>query len=259
MTSAVIILAAGKGTRMKSQMPKVLHPIAGAPMLAHAIHAAQSFDPDRLFVVAGHGAEQVGDAARAFHPDAEIVIQAEQKGTAHAVDQTRDALAGFDGDAVVLFGDTPFVSRKTLASVFEARASGADVVVLGFEAANPGGYGRLIGDGHLVTEIVGAKDATPAQLDITLCNSGVVAAKTSLLFDLISEVTPHNKQGEYYLTDVIAMAAVEKKCHVLIAKTYRPYHTRHYRFNGSRHEWRLWLTRQSYVQSGFPTIVLGTE
>lgn len=206
MPSAVIILAAGKGTRMKSDLPKVLHPIAGAPMLVHAMKAAQSFAPDRTIIVAGHGADLVQAAATKFQPDAEIVLQTEQNGTAHAVDQARDALAGFKGDAVVLFGDTPFISPQTLSNVFAQRKAGADVVVLGFDAAVPGGYGRLVCDGNALQRIVEAKDATQTELDISLCNSGVMAADASLLFDLIADVTPQNAQGEYYLTDIVGIA-----------------------------------------------------
>lgn len=216
MAGAVIILAAGKGTRMKSDQPKVLHPIAGAPMLAHAMRAAQSVEPDAMIVVAGHGAAAVTEAVATIDPDAQVVLQSEQLGTAHAADQARSALADHDGDAIVLFGDTPFISPATLAAVFEARNAGADVVVLGFEAADPAGYGRLIQNGGQLTQIVESKDASPEQLAVTLCNSGVIAAKSALLFDLISQVAPNNSQSEYYLTDVVGLANQQGKSCVVV-------------------------------------------
>ena len=205
MANAVIILAAGKGTRMQSDMPKVLHKIAGAPMLVHAMQSAEAISPSRMIIVAGHGAAQVEAAAKDYNPAAEVVLQTKQNGTAHATDQAREALAGFDGDAIVLFGDTPFISEGTLRAVFEARAN-ADVVVLGFHAEVPGGYGRLITQGKTLKRITEAKDCTPAELEIDLCNSGVMAAKSSTLFELISAVEPNNAQNELYLTDIVGIA-----------------------------------------------------
>ncbi len=206
MSAALIILAAGKGSRMKSDLPKVLHPIGQAPMLHHAMRAGAGVEPDRVIVVAGHGSELVEAAAKDFMSDAQIVLQKEQNGTAHAAQMAQPALDGFDGDAVVLFGDTPFISEDTLRAVFECRKGGADVVVLGFHAAEPGGYGRLICEGDSVEKIVEAKDANADELAVDLCNSGIMAAKASLLFDLIEEVKPNNAQGEYYLTDIVGLA-----------------------------------------------------
>ncbi len=205
MPNAVIILAAGKGTRMKSDLPKVLHHVAGAPMLVHAMQSSEAISPSRMIIVAGHGAELVETAATAYNPAAEIVLQTEQNGTAHAADQARAALKDFTGDTVVLFGDTPFISSDTLTRVFEARKT-ADVVVLGFEAEIPGGYGRLITQGDTLLKITEAKDCTPDELKINLCNSGVMAADTATLFDLIGEVKTDNAQGEYYLTDIVGIA-----------------------------------------------------
>ena len=205
MSTALILLAAGKGTRMKSDMPKVLHTIAGAPMLYHAMRAGQVLEPQKVVVVAGHGAEAVGEAAQAFDPSAEIAIQAEQLGTAHAVAQAQPALEGFSGDAIVLYGDTPFICPETLERMAQARAA-HDVVVLGFTAADPGRYGRLVMDGDTLKEIVEFKDATDEQRAITFCNSGVICADTSTLFDLISAVGNDNSSGEYYLTDIVALA-----------------------------------------------------
>jgi len=205
MANAVIILAAGKGTRMKSDLPKVLHKIAGAPMLIHAMQSSEAIEPSRMIIVAGHGADQVEKAALDYNPAAQIVIQKEQNGTADAANQARDILKDFKGDAVVLFGDTPFISPETLTKVFEARES-ADVVVLGFEAADPMGYGRLITDGGRLLKITETKDCTTDELKISLCNSGVMAAKSETLFSLIDDVSDDNSQGELYLTDIVGIA-----------------------------------------------------
>lgn len=205
MTLALIILAAGKGTRMKSDLPKVLHKIAGAPMIVHAIEAGAALEPARTIVVTGHGADQVKSVVQAHAPFADIVLQTAQLGTAHAVGQARDALAGFDGDAVVLYGDTPFITAATLTRMAEARTR-ADVVVLGFEAADPGRYGRLVTEGDRLQRIVEYKDASAAELGIKLCNSGVVMADAGTLFGLIDAVNNNNASKEYYLTDIVAIA-----------------------------------------------------
>lgn len=205
MSTALIILAAGKGTRMNSDLPKVLHPIGFAPMLVHAMSAGAALSPEKVVIVAGHGAEQVSAAARAHDPEAEIALQPEQLGTAHAVAQARDALAGFDGDAIILYGDTPFIRPETLEAMQQARAT-HDVVILGFEAADPGRYGRLVMDGTALQRIVEFKDATEAERRITLCNSGVVACNAKTLFELIDAVSNENASGEYYLTDIVGLA-----------------------------------------------------
>ncbi len=205
MTTALIILAAGKGTRMNSDLPKVLHPIASAPMLVHAMRAGAALEPERVIVVAGHGAEAVGSAARAFDDRAQVVLQEEQNGTAHAVAQAAGALKGFEGDAVVLYGDTPFVQPETLTRMAEARAD-HDVVVLGFEAADPGRYGRLIMAGNTLERIVEFKDATDEERAVTFCNSGIVMADAARLMNLVSRVDNDNASGEYYLTDIVGLA-----------------------------------------------------
>jgi len=205
MSIALIVLAAGKGTRMQSDLPKVLHKIAHAPMLWHALRAGQTLEPDHCVVVAGHEAALVEASAKDYDPEIQVVLQTEQLGTGHAVSQAKDALAGFEGDAIVLYGDTPFIRQDTLEAMAAARET-HDVVVLGFEAADPGRYGRLVTDGDALLEIVEFKDATEAQRAITLCNSGVVAAKSEVLFDLLSAVSNDNAAGEYYLTDIVGIA-----------------------------------------------------
>jgi bifunctional UDP-N-acetylglucosamine pyrophosphorylase / glucosamine-1-phosphate N-acetyltransferase len=206
MPTAVILLAAGQGTRMRSDLPKVLHPLAGAPLLHHALSTVAALEPDRLIVVTGHCGAAVGEAALAFAPTIRLVEQAEQKGTGHAVLQAAEALAGFEGDAFVLFADTPLIRPETLRRMRARRREGAAITVLGFHAAEPGAYGRLIRapDGSLEA-IVEAAEASPAQLAETLCNSGLMAAEAGVLLDLLGQVRADNAKGEYYLTDVIAL------------------------------------------------------
>jgi bifunctional UDP-N-acetylglucosamine pyrophosphorylase / glucosamine-1-phosphate N-acetyltransferase len=205
MSVAVIVLAAGQGTRMNSDLPKVLHKLGAAPLLHHALSAGQSLDPDRIIVVAGHGADTVIKAALAFDDRITMVVQSEQLGTAHAVGQATPQLTDFTGDAFVLYGDTPFIRPESLTAMQDARRSHA-VVVLGFHAADPGRYGRLVTTGDSLERIVEFKDATPEERAITLCNSGVICADAATLASLVAAVTNDNASGEYYLTDIAALA-----------------------------------------------------
>lgn len=205
MAVAFIILAAGKGTRMQSDLPKVLHSVAGAPLLIHAMSSGAPLEPERTIVVAGHGAGAVEAAAHDWSETVQVVLQTEQLGTGHAVLQAHEALDGFKGDAIVLYGDTPFIRPETLEAMIAARAD-ADVVVLGFEAADAGRYGRLVMDGDALQRIVEFKDATNQERAITLCNSGVICASSEVLFSLLGDVTDDNAGGEFYLTDIIGIA-----------------------------------------------------
>lgn len=205
MSVSLVILAAGQGTRMNSDLPKVLHQVAGAPLLHHAMQAGASLAPEQVVVVAGHGAEAVGKAAKAFDETCALAVQEEQLGTAHAVAQAAPLLAGAPGDTIVLYGDTPFIRPETLEAMREVRARHA-VVVLGFEARDPGRYGRLIATGDRLERIVEFKDATDAERAITLCNSGVICADTQTLFSLVAEVGNDNAAGEFYLTDIVELA-----------------------------------------------------
>ncbi len=205
MATALIILAAGKGTRMQSDKPKVLHEVAGAPLLVHAMRAGAQMEPERTIVVAGHGADAVEAAAKAWDEGAQVVLQEDQRGTGHAVMQARAALDGFSGTAIVLYGDTPFIREETLQAMVEARGA-CDVVVLGFEAADPGRYGRLVMNGEALDRIVEFKDASAAERAITLCNSGVICADAGTLLELLDQVSDDNAAGEYYLTDVVGIA-----------------------------------------------------
>lgn len=200
---ALVVLAAGQGSRMQSDLPKVLHRLGGMPLVGHALMAGRSLDPQRVIVVAGHGAEAVTRTVAKLDPDARIALQTRQLGTGHAVAQALPLLDGFDGKVVVLYGDTPFISPDTLAQLI---AHPADIAVLGFHAADPGRYGRLVTAGGDLDRIVEFKDADAATRAITLCNSGVMAADAALLRDLVGRLGNDNAAGEYYLTDVVALA-----------------------------------------------------
>jgi len=206
MSTALIVLAAGQGTRMNSDLPKVLHPLGGVPLMVHAMAAGDAVEPDKVVVIAGHGADAVKAAVLDYNPDAIILRQAEQLGTGHAVLQAAEALADFDGDVIVVFGDTPFVRPETIAKMQAARATGSDVVMLGFDAADPGRYGRMVLGDDGLERIVEAKDASADELAITLCNSGLVAADAQTLFGLLRGIGNDNASGEYYLTDIVAAA-----------------------------------------------------
>ena len=206
MSVSLIVLAAGQGTRMQSDLPKVMHDLGGVPLFAHALASGRALELDRTVLVAGHGFEAVEKAAKARDDEIIVAHQTEQLGTAHAVAQAGAALAGVAGDAAVLYGDTPFIRPETLEAMAAARATGADVVVLGFEAADPGRYGRLVVEDGALTRIVEFKDASPAERAISLCNSGVVMADAALLFELVAAVGNDNAAGEYYLTDIVEIA-----------------------------------------------------
>lgn len=205
MPLALIVLAAGQGSRMNSDLPKVLHPLAGVPMFAHALAAGRALAPVHTVLITGHGAEAVEAAALRIDPDIVLVRQDEQLGTGHAVLQARAALAGFQGDIVVLYADTPFVTPETLDRMVAARAT-SDVVVLGFQAPGSSRYGRLMMAGERLERIVEWKDATDEERRITLCNSGIKIASASVMFDLLAEVGNQNAAGEYYLTDIVGIA-----------------------------------------------------
>ncbi|MDM7930284.1 bifunctional UDP-N-acetylglucosamine diphosphorylase/glucosamine-1-phosphate N-acetyltransferase GlmU [Tabrizicola sp.] len=205
MQVSVIVLAAGQGTRMNSDLPKVLHKMGAAPLLHHALATARSLEPARIVVVTGHSSEDVTAATLAFDETAFCVRQDPQNGTAHAVRQATPFLADAEGDAIVIYADSPMIREATLRAMLEARARHA-VVVLGFHARDPGRYGRLIADGENLHKITEWKDAADAERAITLCNSGVICADAKLLSSLVAEVKNDNAAGEYYLTDIVELA-----------------------------------------------------
>jgi bifunctional UDP-N-acetylglucosamine pyrophosphorylase/glucosamine-1-phosphate N-acetyltransferase len=208
MSVNVVILAAGQGTRMNSDRPKVLHEIASAPLLVHAMRAGLALAPDRLIVVGGVGFDAVSKAASAYWPETTVVRQEEQKGTGHAVLCAAGALEGAQGDTLVLYGDTPFISEDTLARMAEARGR-ADIVVLGFESRPEERYGRLVTEGDSLQRIVEWKDADAATRAITLHNSGVVMADTATLLRLLPLVGTANAAGEIYLTDIVEIGRTQ--------------------------------------------------
>jgi len=213
---AAIVLAAGKGTRMRSATHKVLHPIAGRPMIEHLLAALAELAPAKTVVVVGEGREQL-EVALAGR--AEFVVQEPQLGTGHAVLQAQGALEGFAGDVLVLYGDVPFVRAETMRSMLE-RLQASDepaVVVLGFEPADPLQYGRVIATGDRIAWMVEHKDADEGQRACRLCNSGVLAARAEALFALLAKVGNDNAQGEYYLPEIVNVAiAAGLTCAVIV-------------------------------------------
>lgn len=201
----LIILAAGQGTRMKSDLPKVLHPLGGAPMLHYAMDRANHIEPDKIVVVAGYMAYQVEASATAHNPEAITVRQNEQLGTAHAVLQAEAELSESRGDVLVLLGDTPFFRPEIVDELITARQS-HDVVFMGFDTPNPDRYGRFVMTGDILERIVEFKDATKAERSITLCNAGIVIADGPTLFSLLKDVKNDNAAGEYYLPDIVDIA-----------------------------------------------------
>jgi bifunctional UDP-N-acetylglucosamine pyrophosphorylase/glucosamine-1-phosphate N-acetyltransferase len=202
---ALIVLAAGKGTRMKSDLHKVLHPIAGRPMIDHLLASAADLGAGRTVVVAGHGREQL---EHALAGRAVIAVQEPQLGTAHAVMQAREALAGFSGDVLVLYADVPFVRAETMRAMLDRlhAADAPSVVVLGFEPEEALAYGRVIASEGRIAKMVEHKDASDEERACRLCNSGLLAARSDALFALLERVGNDNAQGEYYLPDVVNIA-----------------------------------------------------
>lgn len=213
---AAIILAAGKGTRMQSDLHKVLHPVAGRPMLLHLVDSVAALAPDRSVVVVGAGRQQVEAAVAPL--GIATAHQAQQLGTGHAVAQAEAALDGFDGDVLVLYGDVPLVSTATMRRMLD-RLHGEDApatVVLGFRPADPGAYGRIIAEGDRIVKMVEFKDATAEERAQTLCNSGLMAVRSSDLFALLARVGNDNAAGEYYLPDVVMLAAADGRASAVI-------------------------------------------
>jgi bifunctional UDP-N-acetylglucosamine pyrophosphorylase/glucosamine-1-phosphate N-acetyltransferase len=202
---AAVILAAGKGTRMKSELHKVLHPIAGRPMLEHLMASLAELGPARTVVVVGSDREQL---AEALGDRAALAVQEPQLGTGHAVQQAQDALAGFAGDVLILYGDVPFVRAETMRKMLD-RLHAPDepaVVVLGFEPADTLQYGRIVTEGSRIAWMVEHRDASEEQRRVGLCNSGLMVARAEDLFALLDRVGNANSQREYYLVDIVNIA-----------------------------------------------------
>ncbi len=206
---AALILAAGKGTRMKSRLPKVMHEVAGFPMVAHSVYQALDVGCAPIALVTAPGMEDVAAAARAAGGDIDVGIQKEQLGTAHAVLAGRSALGELEGNLLILYGDTPLLTPESIGQLLAALDDDKQcaVAVLGFIPEDAGAYGRLVlGDDGQLERIVEAKDANEDELAIELCNSGVMALRGSLAWKLLAQVKNDNAKKEYYLTDVVALA-----------------------------------------------------
>jgi bifunctional UDP-N-acetylglucosamine pyrophosphorylase/glucosamine-1-phosphate N-acetyltransferase len=204
-SSLTIVLAAGEGTRMRSNLPKVLHPVAGQTLLAHVLGAAPQGTGTSLAVVVGPDHQKVADEARRIRPDALSFVQGERLGTAHAVLAAREAIARGADDLLVVFGDTPLISSETFARLRAPLAKGAALAVLGFRAADPTGYGRLVVEGDHLVAIREQADASTEERKITLCNAGVMAFDGRRALAILDKIGNANAKGEYYLTDAVAI------------------------------------------------------
>ncbi len=201
-----IVLAAGEGTRMKSRRPKVLHALAGRSLLGHVLASVSEAGADDVAVVISSERPEVGEEAHRLVPHAQIAIQSERRGTAHAALAAKAALAKAHDDVIIAFGDTPLVRPETFVALRDALSGGAAVAVLGFEAKDPTGYGRLVeNDGHLEA-IVEHKDATPEQRAINLCNAGLMALSGGHALSILEAIGDDNAQREFYLTDAVTVA-----------------------------------------------------
>src|ERR1700729_1578131 len=204
-TSLTIVLAAGEGTRMRSSQPKVLHPVAGQSLLAHVLSAAPTGAGAALAVVIGPDHDAVAEEARRYRGDVETFVQRDRKGTAHAVLAAREALARGADDLIVAFGDTPLISAATFTRLRAALKQDAALAVLGFRAADPTGYGRLLVEGGRLMAIREQAEASPAEREVTLCNAGVMAFDGRKALSMIEKIGNANSKSEYYLTDAVAI------------------------------------------------------
>ncbi len=211
---AAIILAAGQGTRMKSSLHKVLHPIGGKAMVLHLLDSLGQLRPEKTVVVVGSLREQVEAVVAPF--GVAVAVQSPQHGTGHAVLQARDALAGFDGDILILYGDAPLVTAATMQRLCAALSGDVAAVVLGFRPADPGAYGRIIADGDRIEKMIEFKDASAAERAVTLCNSGLMAVRAADLWPLLARVGNDNAAGEYYLPDIIGLAIADGRTALVI-------------------------------------------
>jgi bifunctional UDP-N-acetylglucosamine pyrophosphorylase / glucosamine-1-phosphate N-acetyltransferase len=204
-SSLTVVLAAGEGTRMRSALPKVLHQVAGQSLLAHVLNAAPQGPGSALAVVIGPDHKAVADEAKRVRADASTFVQAERLGTAHAVLAAREAIAKGADDLLVAFGDTPLISAATFARLRAPLEKGAALAVLGFRAADPTGYGRLLLEGDHLVAIREHADATAEERQVTLCNAGVMAFNGRRALDILDRIGKANRKGEYYLVDAVAI------------------------------------------------------
>lgn len=209
---AAVVLGAGKGTRMKSDLPKVMMPICGKPMIRHILETLDDMNTDKIVVVTAPD----GDLVRKEVAPHESVIQKQQLGTGDAVLASAEAMEGFDGDILVVFGDSPLITKETFINAVNKRREGYSIVVLGFRPKDAARYGRLVVTDGELQKIVEFKDATDAEKAITLCNSGVMCFDGRIMFDILRKIGNENAAKEYYLTDAIAIAREQGlKCTVV--------------------------------------------
>jgi bifunctional UDP-N-acetylglucosamine pyrophosphorylase / glucosamine-1-phosphate N-acetyltransferase len=204
-SSLTVVLAAGEGTRMRSSLPKVLHPIAGQSLLSHVLQAAPHGAGSSLAVVVGPDQQAVADEAKRVRADTMTFVQSERLGTAHAVLAAREAIARGSDDLLIAFGDTPLISAKTFDRLREPLQNGAALAVLGFRAADPTGYGRLVVENGSLLAIREQADASADERKISLCNAGVMALGGRRALSILDEIGNANSKGEYYLTDAVAI------------------------------------------------------
>lgn len=200
--TAAIILGAGKGTRMKSDLPKVMMPVCGKPMIKHIIETLQQMDIDKIVTIVAPDGDMVKNEVYPYP----VCVQDKQLGTGHAVKCAADKLRGFDGVVLVIFGDTPLITKETFLRSATKVQEGYAVVVLGFKPEDPARYGRLKMDGNELTAIVEYKDASDEERAINFCNSGFMAFDGKYLFEILDKITNENAAGEYYLTDAVKIA-----------------------------------------------------
>lgn len=205
-TCLSLILAAGEGTRMRSQLPKVLHEVANIPMLSHVMRVCSAAESEKIAVVAGKGSELVIDVVKKENPAASVHVQTERLGTAHAVLAAREAIEQGADDILVLFGDTPLLTPETLTNMREVLSAGAAIVVVGFYAKDPTGYGRLLEEGDKLVAIREHAEASEEERSIDFCNGGIMGLNGAHALALLDAVDNKNAKGEYYLTDVVEIA-----------------------------------------------------
>ena len=204
MDLTAVILAAGKGTRMKSSIPKVLHEVAGMPMLGHVLNLTNELGIKAPTIVIGHGAQNVKSYVKSRQKNSICVFQEKQLGTGNALKCAEKPLTKFDGNLIILYGDVPFIEKKTVVAMVEKVRQGADLVVLGFNTDNPENYGRLvIGKNNIITEIVEEKETSSSQKQIKTCNAGIYCGSSKLIFSLLKKISNKNKSDEFYLTDIV--------------------------------------------------------
>ncbi|HXN06265.1 MAG TPA: bifunctional UDP-N-acetylglucosamine diphosphorylase/glucosamine-1-phosphate N-acetyltransferase GlmU [Nitrospiria bacterium] len=210
---SAVVLAAGLGTRMKSTLAKILHPLCGRPMILHLLDRLNNLSLDKIVLVAGHQREKVSETVFGAYPDVKIAFQEKQSGTGHAVLQAEPVIGGKKSDLLILNGDVPLISEDILSGlILKHRKSGAALSLVTAELENPAGYGRIVRNrAKQIVKIVEEKDASPVQKKIREINAGIYLADSGLVFEGLKKIKPQNAQGEYYLTDIVGYCLSKKK------------------------------------------------